>query len=83
MCKAGLYKEGSTCVMCPDNMIKSTSGDATDCDTSCEGESNSEHTACGKTRYQNHVLMSVILKLSVPVILDLTTYQFTTLHCIK
>ena len=49
MCKAGFYKKGSTCVMCPDNMIKPTPGDATDCVITCEGESNSEHTACGKT----------------------------------
>ena len=40
---------GSTCLMCPDNKIKPVPGDATDCDITCDGESNDEHTACGKT----------------------------------
>ena len=40
---------GSTCLICPDNKIKPVPGDATDCDITCDGESNDEHTACGKT----------------------------------
>ena len=47
--------------MCPDNMIKPTPGDATDCVITCEGESNSEHTACGKTEdIKIHVIISQI-----------------------
>ena len=53
VCKAGFYKNGTLCVMCPDNKIKSSSGNTTNCDdnTACDGKysvPNSEHNACGK-----------------------------------
>ena len=37
-------------MLCPDNMIKSSPGDAAECDRRCDGDSNvnnDEHTACG------------------------------------
>ena len=50
-CNAGYYGNGSDdCTLCPDNTIKSTRGDAPDCNA-CDGvsnEANTEHTACGK-----------------------------------
>ena len=52
VCNAGFYKKGGICVLCPDNMIKSSPGDAAECDRRCDGDSNianDEHTACGKT----------------------------------
>ena len=41
------------CMLCPENQIKSVSGDHGNC-TSCDGESivsNAAHTACGETKY--------------------------------
>ena len=53
VCNAGYYKHGSSCELCTGNNIKSTIGDAADCDadTACDGTTkvpNSENTACGK-----------------------------------
>ena len=52
-CNAGYYKNGSDCVLCTGNTIKSMTGDAADCnnDTACDATTkvpNSGHTACGK-----------------------------------
>ena len=52
VCNAGFYRKRSNCVLCPEKSIKSAPGDATECDTTCDGESyvpNDAHTACGKT----------------------------------
>ena len=51
--------------MCPDNKIKPTPGDATNCDIVCDGESNDEHTACGKTGYRKQIMMFIISKMGV------------------
>ena len=39
VCKAGYYENGVFCVLCSGNKIKTTVGDATDCDvdTPCDG----------------------------------------------
>ena len=52
VCNAGFHKKGSTCVLCPDNKIKSSPGNASECEITCDGESNvpnDAHTKCGKT----------------------------------
>ena len=59
VCNAGYYKSGSSCQLCTGNTIKSTIGDASDCDadTSCDGTTkvpNAEHTACGRTAVPSH-----------------------------
>ena len=54
VCNAGYYKTGSSCELCTGNKIKSSKGDAADCDTDtvCDGVStvpNTDHTACSKS----------------------------------
>ena len=52
VCNAGFYKKGGSCVLCPENKIKSSPGNATECDSVCDEEfsiANDEHTECGKT----------------------------------
>ena len=55
VCNAGYYKSGGSCVLCTNNTIKSSAGNATNCDadTACDGTTtvpNSDHTACGPGR---------------------------------
>ena len=55
VCSTGYYKNGSVCMLCPKNQIKSFSGDTDNC-TFCSGESqvnNAEHTACGEDQLLN------------------------------
>ena len=52
VCNAGHYKNGNDCEMCTRNTIKSTTGDAADCnaDKPCDGVtevSDANHTYCG------------------------------------
>ena len=52
-CEAGYYKNGVACSLCPGNKIKTTVGDASNCDADppCNGTNqvpNSGHTACSK-----------------------------------
>ena len=55
-CNAGYYGNATTnCTLCPGNTIKSSQGDAADCnaETPCDGvsnEVNAEHTACGRSK---------------------------------
>ena len=52
VCNAGYYKNGSDCVMCTGNTVKSTEGDGPSCPTVCDGMTkvpNSGHTVCGKS----------------------------------
>ena len=56
VCNAGYYKSGSSCELCAGNKIKTSVGDAADCDAdaACDGVnevSNANHTACGKSFY--------------------------------
>ena len=52
VCNAGHYKNGNNCEMCTGNTIKSTIGDAADCnaDTPCDGVTevpDANYTNCG------------------------------------
>ena len=52
VCNVGYYKNGNDCEMCTGNTIKSTPGDAVDCngDTLCDGVTevpDANHTNCG------------------------------------
>ena len=55
VCNAGYYKSGSSCEQCTGNKIKTTAGDATNCDADepCDGVGevpNANHTTCGKIK---------------------------------
>ena len=52
VCNAGYFKTGSSCELCTGNKMKSTPGDATDCDaeTPCDGVTevpDAYQTNCG------------------------------------
>ena len=49
ICNAGYYKNGTFCLMCPENMVKATVGNSTSCcDETKMMVPNIDHTACGK-----------------------------------
>ena len=49
VCNVGYYKNGTSCLICPENMVKATVGNSTNC---CDENKmlvpNSDHTACGE-----------------------------------
>ena len=52
VCNAGYYRDGSACLLCTDDKIKTLAGNEPHCDTDqpCDGVStvsNENHTACG------------------------------------
>ena len=61
VCNAGYYNSSGSCSLCTGNTIKSTSGDATDCNTdaACNGTDNipnTGHTACGSFSFRSRCL---------------------------
>ena len=52
VCSAGYYRDGSRCLLCPENNIKTLAGNEPHCDADplCDGITtvpNENHTACG------------------------------------
>ena len=76
VCKAGHYRSGSDCVICPGSTIKIMAGNAADCETDkpCDGQTtipNASHTACGELP-QPHASLShreqiLVLLFMIPV----------------
>ena len=49
VCNAGYYKNGTSCLMCPENIVKATVGNSTSCcDETKMVVPNINQTACGK-----------------------------------
>ena len=51
VCNAGYFIDGDSCSICPGNTIKMSPGNATACDTTCDGVTtvpNGKHTTCGE-----------------------------------
>ena len=51
VCNSGHFKQVDSCVLCNDNAIKETIGNATGCAETCDGITtvpNDRHTSCGE-----------------------------------
>ena len=66
VCKAGYYRSESLCITCTGNTIKTTAGNAANCnvDDACDGMTtapNENHTACGTSSlFSSNTCISVV-----------------------
>ena len=50
VCNIGYFKDGDSCTRCSGNTIKTSAGNTTSCEATCDGPStvpNADNTACG------------------------------------
>ena len=70
VCSPGYFKDGDVCSPCTGDTVKTSAGNATSCDTTCDGiatVANADNTGCGMAYFYNSVYkyssMTIFLKL--------------------